>query len=318
MMTVTFSALYIIAGIILLYSGGEFLVRGSAFLARTFGISPLVIGLTIVALGTSSPELAAVLVAVIKGEFDVALGGIVGSNISNLGLILGVACLIYPLQAASLFIRREVPFMIFTSALLLPLIWDNQIVRYEGFVLILFLIVFVVVMIRQSQTDRETGIFPSENPDGRMNLPLAIIGVIFGIAFLAGGAHLLVEGAIQLANYYGVPQKVIGLTLVALGTSLPEFASCMVAAFRRESDMVLGNVIGSNILNVLCILGIGAAVKPLSVAYETIVTDIFIMLGFSLLIMPFLVIQHKLNRLEGGIMVVLYIGYIYYLFAGVA
>ncbi len=317
-MTITMSTLYIFAGIILLYSGGEFLVRGSTFLARTFGISPLVIGLTVVALGTSSPELAAVLVAVIKGEFDVALGGIVGSNISNLGLILGVACLIYPLQAASLFIRREVPFMIFTSALLLPLVWDSHIVRYEGLVLIILLIVFIVVMIRQSQTDRETAIFSSEIPDGRMNLPLAIVGVIFGIAFLAGGAHLLVEGAIRLANYYGVPQKVIGLTLVAFGTSLPEFASCTVAAFRRESDMVLGNVIGSNILNVLCILGISSVVKPVSVAYETIVTDIIIMLGFSLLIMPFLVIRLKLNRLEGGIMLILYFGYIYYLFAGAA
>ncbi len=312
-----FSLFLLALGILLLYAGGELLVSNSAYLARIWGISPLVVGLTVVALGTSSPELAAVLVAALRDQHDVALGGVIGSNISNIGFILGSAAIVCPIMTITAFIRREVPFMILVSGLLVWVIWNNQISRIEGLILFLLLLGYLWVLIYESRRDRNR--IPMEEltaiPRNR-SIPLALLGVVAGIVCLSGGAHSLVEGAVRIAEMLGVPQKVIGLTLVAFGTSLPEFSSCIVAAYRNESEIVLGNVIGSNVFNVLCIVGASTIIMPITVSFATILSDLIIMIFFSLLILPVLATNLTIGRIEGTILLLMYLGYVVTLFMG--
>lgn len=305
----------IVAGVVLLWTGGEFLVRGASVLARALGMSPLVIGLTVVAFGTSSPELAASLAAVFKGAPAVALGNVVGSNIANLGLILGASALVLPLATRARFVLREVPCMIAVSALVWPLAADGVTGRLEGALLVAGLALYLAVLVRSDEPPPVVAEFEAEYSDGRPRLGRSLAAVGAGMALLVGGAHLLVEGAVGTARALGVPEVVIAVSLVAAGTSLPELASCLVAARRGEADLVLGNLVGSNVFNVLGILGVTAALRPVAVPFADVRADYWVMMGLSLLVIPFLLPGRRIARLEGAVLLAIYVGYIAWRFS---
>lgn len=309
------SFLFVSIGVVLLYAGGELLVRGATAMARALGVTPLVIGLTVVAFATSSPELFAALVAAFKHNPDIALGTVVGSNIANVGLILSVTALIYPLLAQKQFIQREVPFMIFSGALLFPACYDNRITRVEGLIGLILLGVFLLYLVRKSRETHEHLPIEDEIKQTPPSMLYAFVGISLGIGLLIYGAHLLVEGSVILARALGVPEKVIGLTLVAFGTSLPEAASSIVAAFKKESDLVLGNIIGSNIFNTLCILGATTAIYPIDVAWNNIFIDLCVMIAITFVVLPFLISKKTLGRKEGMVLLIGYLGYVYFLFS---
>ena len=302
------NVLLILLGVGLLYLGGELLIRFATSLALRLKLSPLVIGLTVVAFGTSAPELAATLTAALNGSVAIATGNVIGSNTANLGLILGLCAVLLPVGISKLGLRRDIPIMVFAAVL--PLIWflDGVMSRTEGLITFLLLVTYVVWMLRTPQ-DSEEELAPHTHA-----LWLSLLGIIGGLALLVGGAQLLVEGASNLARAFGVPEKVIGLTLVAVGTSLPELASSLVAVFRRQTDMVLGNIIGSNIFNVLGILGISSFIVPLVQPFADLRFDIFIMIAFSLVTALFLLTRSKLVRWEGFTLMAVYFAYIVWLF----
>lgn len=305
----------ILLGIVLLYYGGEVLVVHAARLARLMGVSTIVIGLTVVAFATSSPELAATLTASLKQADDVSIGTIIGSNISNIGLILGLTAMVYTLHTAVGFIRREVFFMILVAGLMVWQCLDGVVSRTDGALLLVLLAVFIYVIVRYSPKDEinEKELLPEEaQREGTVGGSL--LGVAIGVLLLVAGANSLIEGAIYVARSFGIPERVIGITMVALGTSLPELASCVVAAIRKEADIVLGNIIGSNIFNVLCILGIASLVRPIGFAPDSIHIDLGVMLAFSVLLAPLLYSGLKLGKKEGAFLIACYAGYVAWLF----
>ena len=304
----------IVVGIVLLYFGGEFLVENAAKLAKKLGVSALVIGLTVVAFGTSAPELAASVTAALRGLPDLSVGNIVGSNIANLALVLGVAALIYPLVTTARFVRREVPFMVGTSLLLLPFSLDGTIGRFEGLILVVLLGLFLWVLLRGGDSAEIEEIDAELSDDevaAASTLRLSLLAAV-GIGLLVGGAQILVEGASNLAEAFGINERVIGITLVALGTSLPELASSVVAALKKEGDIIIGNLIGSNVFNVLSIIGITTLIQPLMVRPEWQNVDFWIMIGISLLTLAFLAIGLRVGRVKGGVLFAIYVGYIGY------
>ena len=301
----------------MLYAGGEALVRGSVALASLSGLSPLVIGLTVVSFGTSSPELASTMAAALAGSPEVAFGNVVGSNIANIGLILGLTAMIWPIGTPASFLRRELPFMLLASGLMFLLVANGLISRIEGAVLLALLVLFLVYLLRrdtppQPEVVRE---FSSAYRGGAKPALFNTLLVVAGIALLVLGAKSLVTGGINLARLFGVSERVIGLTLVALGTSLPELASSIVAAIKRESGILLGNLIGSNVFNILCILGLTVMVQPITISPRAVWGDLIVMLGLSGLVWPLLASGLKLERWEGFILLAIYTVYILFLFS---
>ena len=314
-MTILLPLFLVILGIALLYFGGELLVNHAIHLARRFGVSSMVIGLTVVAFATSAPELAAAMTANFLGSPDIAVGNAVGSNIANVGLILGFSALFFTLPAARSFVRREVAFMVLVSAVMYPVLATSlSIGRAEGLFLFALLIIFLRTLIRDPSSAQEYDEDPDDGP-----LPAAWkswVGVAIGVGLLVGGADALVEGASDLATQAGVPERVIGLTLVALGTSLPELAAGFVAGKKGEADLVMGNIVGSNVFNMLCILGLTALAKPISVAPAVLTIDFWMMLGTSVLLMIFLFWRKRLTRIEGAVLLTAYVAYTVFLFLG--
>lgn len=308
------SFLLLAGGILLLYLGGEGLVRGSVAVGRHFGISSMVIGLTIVSVGTSSPELAATLSGVFQDAPAISFGNVVGSNIANLGLVLGATALIWPLDIAARFIRQEVPIMLVVSASLFFVVLDGVVGRFEGIVMLVALIIYVHSLLRSDEKPEVEEEFDRAYGGERQALWKSILAIVVGIGLLVIGADVLIKGAVGLARAIGVSERVIGLTMVAFGTSLPELASSVVAATRHEGDLVLGNLIGSNIFNVLFILGTTSAILPFAVDTQAVRPDLIVMMSVSLLAWALLRSGRRLARKEGLLLMVTYVGYVTYLF----
>lgn len=312
------SVIWLLLGGALLYVGGELLVGHSIRLARSLGLSPMVIGLTVVSLGTSAPELAASLAAVYGGSPDIALGNVVGSNIANIGLIMGSAALIRPLSTTGRFIRREVPYLFGMSLLLCGFVYEGSVGQVEGFLLLAFLAVFLIYLLRFGEPESaeiETE-FADEYEEQGEPAPTwkGVLGAAAGIGLLVLGAEAFVEGAVGMARHFGISERIIGLTVVAFGTSLPELASSVVAAMRRQADIVVGNVIGSNIFNIVTVLGTTALLKPFTVDHEGLIVDLGVMMGMVALAWLFLATRLEVNRPEGGVLLVAYLAYVGVLF----
>lgn len=305
--------LYILWGSFLLYLGGEILIKSASKLALALGWSSLLIGLTVVALGTSAPELAATLIATFKGMEAVALGNIVGSNIANVSLVLGSAALIIPLKPTSRFVRQELPFMILTGVILFLMLIDGHLGRAEALFLFLFLLIFLFVLFKR---DTLPSISPEFAPQVRKGkrIFVHILGIVLGVVFLSFGADVLIDGAVILARRFGLSQRIIGLTLVALGTSLPELASTLVAAYRGAGQIILGNLIGSNIMNVLAVLACTSLIRPLSFPREKVFLDLSLMMAFFLCCWGMLSFGQGMGKIKGFLALVLYLTYILFLY----
>ena len=309
--------LYVIIGLVGLFFGGNWLVQGASRLAASLGIPALVIGLTVVAFGTSTPELLVSLDAARKGVPEIAIGNVVGSNIANIGLILGLAGVIAALPIQISLLRREIPITIAASIAVFVMALDGSINQLEGALLFGGLIVFLVVVIRAALRERVTArdeaeLEVVEGITGEIRRPVEIGRVLVGLVVLLVGANLLVDGAVNIARTLGVPEVVIGLTLVAVGTSLPELVTSIVAALNKERDILFGNVIGSNIFNLLAILAITAIVQPVPVPPGVIAVELPIMIVFAALLLPFAIHQKILFRWEAAIFLIGYLGFVIY------
>jgi cation:H+ antiporter len=305
--------LFILLGMALLYYGGEFLVNNAVTLARSWGVSTMVVGLTVVAFGTSSPELAASLAAALQGSPEIAVGNVIGSNIFNILGILGLTSIIAVIKVRSKFIVREVPLLLAVTVLGLWLLSDGTLGRLEGLLFVVLLIAYIGFLFFASQKDTVLEAEMTEAYTSGQTTWRTYLGLVVGLVFLGIGARVLVIGAVGIARGFGVSELVIGLTVVALGTSLPEIAASVIAALKKEPDIALGNVIGSNIFNILCILGITALVSPISVVWQEVQRDAWVMLGVTVLFVPFLMTGRRLSRLEGIVLVTLYVAYVVYI-----
>jgi cation:H+ antiporter len=313
------TGLLMILGFALLVGGADLLIRGGASVALRLGLTPLVVGLTVVAFGTSCPELVVSLRAALVGSGSIAVGNVVGSNICNIALILGLAALIRPLNVKLKLIRWDVPIMIGCSLVIGVLLLDGSIARGEGILLWAGIVAYVALSIHLAQREKrqlqaallEAAPVPT-HPSKALGLDLVMIAA--GLGLLLFGADLFVKGAVTIARYLGVSEAVIGLTLVALGTSLPELATSAVAAFRGQADIAVGNVIGSNIFNILAILGVTATIHPLR--WEGIgMLDLGVMAGLALLMLPLMRTGFRVSRLEGVFLLFVYAAYIIYIAA---
>ncbi len=313
---------YLVIGLVLLVGGAEVLVKGASKLAATVGISPLVIGLTVVAFGTSAPELAVSLSASLNGQADIALGNVVGSNICNVLLILGVSAVITPLVVAQQLVRLDVPIMIGVSMLLMLFGLDGQISRSDGVILFIGGLMYTVFLLYQSRKETNQGVQDEYAKFGERSLSIkeTVLNsglLVAGVLTLVSGSQLLVNSAIEIAEFLGASPLIIGLTVIALGTSLPELATSVMASLRGERDIAVGNVIGSNIFNILVVLGLTSAVSSdgIVVARSAISFDIPIMLAVAVMCLPICFTDNEVSRREGFMLLGYYVLYVSYLVA---
>lgn len=300
-------------GISLMLYGADKLVRGGSALAAHFRISPLVIGLTIVSFGTSFPEFAASLVGALQGKNDIAMGNVVGSNICNIGLVLGAAAVTRPIAVHASLIRKEIPFVLTASLLLWVMAGDNILGRTEGAILGILFLLFVWYCIHTAR--REETEVPVELPELPVPSPARDAGkIVFGLLLLFGGADLAIRSAVRMAALFGVSQAVIGLSVVALGTSLPELVTSVVALKKNEADIGLGNVLGSNLFNILFVLGFTSAIHPIPSSLQFFRVDLPIMIVFTIVLIPLARNQMKISRGEGAFLLTAYGGYLLFLY----
>ncbi|MCQ4240081.1 calcium/sodium antiporter [Stutzerimonas stutzeri] len=313
---------YLIAGLVLLVAGAEVLVRGAAKLAAQFGIPPLVIGLTVVAFGTSAPETAVSVQAAFNGSGDLAIGNVIGSNIANVLLILGLTALVAPLIVSRQLIRLDVPIMIGASLVTYALAWDGSLSRLDGALLFAAVVAYTLFLVISSRREKaaeaddefakEFGLDEPAKPyAGLINAGL----VIAGLVLLVLGSNFLVEGAVELARALGLSELVIGLTVIAIGTSLPELATSILAAIRGERDIAVGNIVGSNIFNLLCVLGLASLVSPqaIAVSANALAFDFPVMIAVAVACLPTFFAGYTINRWEGLLFIAYYIAYTLYL-----
>ncbi len=312
--------LWLLVGLIMLVIGAEGLVRGASKLATLAGISPLVIGLTVVSYGTSAPELAVSLRAAFLGQADITLGNIVGSNIFNVLMILGLAALIVPLTVAQQLIRLDVPIMIGVSALTFVFAADGELGRVEGGFLFLGSVVYTVFQVWQSRRESNAEVqaeyaqeYGNSEPRTWKSGVKHVVVLLAGLATLVMGANLLVDAATKIAESLGISQLIIGLTIVAIGTSLPELATTVVASYRGERDIAVGNVVGSNIFNILAILGSSALVNKVTVSPAAIQFDIPVMVAVAIACLPIFYTGSRISRWEGILFIAYYVAYTTYL-----
>ena len=299
----------IIAGLALLYYGGNFLVTGSVRLARILKISPFAIGATVIAFGTSAPELAVALLATLKGSSELAMGNVIGSNIANIGLVLGLTACITSISIAPERLKRESPPLLFASLLIVVIAWNLEINRYEGF----FMVCLLFLYIWWSFSHKEDIVEELEDEAplyAGKGLSFQILLIIVGLVLLIGGAKFLVAGGVGIARNLGISEWFIGITIVAVGTSLPEIVSSIIAAKRGHGEMAIGNIFGSNIFNILMVLGLTATIHPLNIN-EPIQPDLLITIAITGLLLAMIRYgNHFLGRLKGGVLILVYCIYI--------
>lgn len=300
--------LLLLLGLATLIVGGELLVRGSVHIAHRFNLSSLVIGMTVVSFGTSAPELIVSIKAALAGNSDIAMGNVIGSNIANIALVLGLTVIIFPMIVDRNTKVIDYPMMIFSSILFFLFAMDGEIQRWEGLVLFLFLVGFTYYIINKSRKNVKT---VEEAVTGDTHFGISILYLVGGLIGLYFGAEWLLDGAVTIAKDFGMEERVIGITIVAFGTSVPELVTSCVAAFKKESDISIGNLIGSNIFNIMSVIGISAFITPISVSDSILSTDMVWMLAIALVLLPMIVFGAKLGRVKGMILFGLYVTYIF-------
>ena len=308
-------AIYIIGGLILLYFGANWLVQGAITLALHLGLSPLIVGLTVVALGTSVPEALVSVQAAIGHQGGIALGNVIGSNILNIALILGLSAFFNPLKVDSHLVKADVPLLAGATFMLVVLLEDFHISRMEGAFLLLCIVFYVTgnIMTVKRTSPEEDKIEGMEIPEDSGKTLWRDVGfLILGIVTLGFGANFLVTGAVDLARIFGLSEALIGLTIVSIGTGTPELATALMAAFRKTPDLAIGNVVGSNLFNIMFVLGIAGLVAPLDSKGISSV-DLYVMLGVTILLLPTVWTGRILDRKEGFLFLAIYVGYLYHL-----
>lgn len=308
-------ALFLISGLLLLYLGASLLIKGSANIALRAGVPSLIVGLTIVAYGTSSPELLVSIRAGLEGFGDISVGNVVGSNIFNIVVILGISAMISPLKVNRQVLKTDTPILILASAVFFLLLWDKEISRIEGLILISGIIIYTVFTIYSGKKDPSR--YKSESQDQekgthKINIWIEAGRIILGLTGLIAGSQLFIRGATDLAKAFSIPEAVIGLTIVAAGTSLPELATSVLAVIKRENDIAIGNVVGSNIFNLLAIIGISGTISPLKTGGIGII-DLILMNATALLLLPLMRSGFRIIRIEGFLLILIYIVYLYFL-----
>lgn len=308
--------LFIILGLVLLVFGGDWLLKAAVGMSLRLNISKIVIGMTVVSFATSAPELIVSVKSAMAGFPDIALGNVVGSNIANIGLILGIVMIISEMKIDKSFFKTDWPAMIIASLLLFGiLLYDGEISRLEGIVLFTLLILFIIYLLKAQKNKPVEIELPEAN---QMKMYLIFIFLILGGVALYGGSELLIKGAVNVAKTFGVSDRVIAVTVVAIGTSIPELAASLIAAIKKESSISIGNVLGSNIFNILSVLGLTAIIHPIKLVDNRLITfDIYWMLGFSLILLPLVLLPKKgfLDRKAGIILLGSYILFVYLTFA---
>ena len=303
---------FAVVGLGTLILGGELLLRGAVGLARRMDISPLVVGLTILAFGTSAPELLVGVNAALDNAPGITVGNILGSNIANVWLVLGLPALLYPITGRPVGLKRNTVVLILATAVFMASMWDGLTQRWEGIIFLVAMATYLLSTYRLAQKDKALAdeINDEVSETAKTSYPVGIAQVIAGCIALALGAEWLVDGATDMARAIGVSEVVIGVTMVALGTSLPELITLVTAALRRQTDLALGGVIGSNIFNILLIMGMTSVIVPVPVTAEVIERDMWIMLFASLCILPFVWIKLPMGRGTGLVFIMLYLSFI--------
>ena len=310
--------IFIILGLIALVVGGEILVRGATSIALKFKITPFVVGMTVVAFGTSAPELLVSLSAALDGSPDISIGNVVGSNIANIALVLGATALVYPIRVSKTSLSVDWPMLMLASLLFYFFILNLKLEWYEGIIFVSILATFTIWMIRKSRkaglkkTDEASNDFNKEAIK-EMNIWMSFLLIAGGCLALVIGADWLVYGAKNIARSYDVSESVISLSMIAIGTSLPELATSIMAAFKKQTDIAIGNILGSNLFNILSILGITAIVKEINVNELILQSDIFWMLGLSAILLPMMLLRRDIDRVEGSLLLIAYAAYMYFL-----
>ena len=308
-------AILIFGGLVLLYFGADWLVKGAITISLKFGLSPLIVGLTVVALGTSLPEALVSIQATLDNQGGIALGNVIGSNILNIALILGLSSLLQPLKVDSHLVKADVPLLVGASFLLIVLLEDFHISRMEGALLLLGIVFYVTgnIMTVKRTSPAEDKIEGMEVPvDQSKNLFRDIGFLILGLIALALGSNFLVSGAVDLARIWGLSEALIGLTIVSIGTGTPELATALMAAYRKTADIAIGNAVGSNIFNIFFVVGLAGLIAPIE-ATGINSSDLYVMFGLTFLLLPTVWTGMVLDRKEGFLFVAIYVAYIYYL-----
>lgn len=315
MLLVQFVHLFI--GLFILWGGAELLVKGSSSLAIGFGVRPLVVGLTVVAMGTSSPELAVSLFAALAQTKDLSLANIIGSNIANIGLVVGISAMIKKLTFEKSLFRSEIPFLVVSTLLFSFMSWDGMISLVDGIILLVGFVAFLTFMVKQSVRDRNAAKSSEGFVDLKKNPKILIKQALFIVAGLIGlvtGSYLIVESAKFIAVYFGISTFIIGVSVVAVGTSLPELAISAVGAARGRVDLAIGNAIGSNLFNTLFVIAVVAVITPIPVDRSLFTLHYPFMIGFTLLVVPMMWTRFRLTRIEGAALFVAYVVFMFLLF----
>ena len=303
--------IFLIIGSAMLFYGAEFIVKGGSRLARYFGLSPIVIGLTVVAFGTSLPELVVSIVAAIGGSSPIAIGNVVGSNIANVGLVLGISSLIFPIKINLSQIKNDLIIYIFVCLMFSAFCMNGSISRQEGLILFLSVLIYTWYSFYYSSSKNNDEDVNDKNPS---NLRMLFILIISGITLLSFGANLFVKGAIDIARYFGISEIVIGMTIVALGTSLPELATSVIASLRKEHAISIGNIVGSNLFNLLSVIGIVSLLSPIESPKEILFFEIPYMIIYGLILFPIGMLKQPIHRLTAAFLLIGYLLFIYQLF----